>query len=238
MHDERLDPSPARAHYIHLRALAATLRASLAAWSATRGDAPLAVVDIGCGDKPYEPLFEGRTREYVGVDVFDGPRVDVVAPMEDLPLEDGRFDCVICTQAIQYTTDPRQAIAEMARVLAPGGLALVSTHGMASSVIDRWRWTQQGLFVLFDESGWWSELRVVPHGGVASALAYLAGTQLEGLATAAGRPRAVAPLVFGANALAWSVDRAYRRALPGRDPDFAPSFLVSAVRRPGVEPLS
>src|SRR4051812_46431208 len=98
MHDERLDPSPARAHYVHLRALAATLRSSLADWTATRGDEPPAVVDIGCGDRPYEVLFGGRVREYVGVDVVPGPRVDVVAPMEDLPLEDGRFDCVICTQ--------------------------------------------------------------------------------------------------------------------------------------------
>lgn len=43
-----------------------------------------------------------------------------------LPFADGCFDRVICSEVLEHVRDPAQAAAELARVLAPGGLAAMS----------------------------------------------------------------------------------------------------------------
>ena len=43
-----------------------------------------------------------------------------------LPYEDGAFDFVTLAASVGYLTRPREAFAEMHRVLAPGGVAVVS----------------------------------------------------------------------------------------------------------------
>jgi len=39
----------------------------------------------------------------------------------DMPFPDNRFDAVTCQQALQFFSDPEAALAEMARVVGPGG---------------------------------------------------------------------------------------------------------------------
>ncbi len=51
----------------------------------------------------------------------------VAAPGEALPLADGSADSVLFLQSLQYVVDPARALAEAARVLAPGGRLLVLT---------------------------------------------------------------------------------------------------------------
>lgn len=38
-----------------------------------------------------------------------------------LPFPDASFDAVLCTEVIEHTADPRTAVSELCRVLAPGG---------------------------------------------------------------------------------------------------------------------
>lgn len=45
---------------------------------------------------------------------------------QDLPFPDASFDVVSCLEALEFLTDQRAALAEMIRVLRPGGLLLVS----------------------------------------------------------------------------------------------------------------
>ena len=45
--------------------------------------------------------------------------------MYALPLDDGAADCIIIHQVLHYAHAPADAIAEAARVLAPGGTLLV-----------------------------------------------------------------------------------------------------------------
>ena len=49
------------------------------------------------------------------------------AAAESLPFRDSTFDLVICRLALPYTHNAR-AIAEMARVLTPGGAVLLKFH--------------------------------------------------------------------------------------------------------------
>jgi ubiquinone/menaquinone biosynthesis C-methylase UbiE len=45
----------------------------------------------------------------------------------DLPFADGAFDLVVCQMGMQFFPDKPRAVAEMSRVLAPGGRVVIST---------------------------------------------------------------------------------------------------------------
>jgi ubiquinone/menaquinone biosynthesis C-methylase UbiE len=49
-----------------------------------------------------------------------------------LPYADGSFDTVVCTFSLCSIPDDRKALAEMVRVLRPGGLLLLADHVAAS----------------------------------------------------------------------------------------------------------
>ena len=160
------------------------VRAPLAAWlqeQAAVGEG-YRVLDVGCGPKPYYPFFAERASEYVGVDVVENPAAELRGPVEALPVEDGSFDLVLCTQVLEHCDDPAQAVRELRRVTAPGGRVLASTHGVQwyhPSPVDYWRWTHEGLRRLFATNADWSELEVRPSGGTAACLAMLVGAYTE-----------------------------------------------------------
>jgi SAM-dependent methyltransferase len=197
----------------------------------------LSIVDVGCGAKPYEEILGPYAAEYVGVDYVDGQSVDVVAPAEKLPFEDARFDGFVCTQVLEHVEEPHTVLSEASRVLRPGGVAFVSTHGVANyhpNPDDYWRWTHAGLARLFETTGDWATVDVYPNGGTAAALAYLVGRQLEAVASKAGFEDMAAPLLLPINALAWRADRRYWQLFPTRPPDLAPNYLAVAERSTGV----
>jgi len=161
------------------------VRAPLASWLEEQAHAAgtgYRVLDVGCGPKPYYPFFADRAREYVGVDVVPQPAADLVGRVEQLPVEDGAFDVVLCTQVLEHCDDPAAAVGELRRVTAPGGRVLASTHGVQvyhPSPQDYWRWTYAGLERLFTEQADWESVDVTPGGGTASCLAMLLGIYAE-----------------------------------------------------------
>src|SRR5882757_5875063 len=74
---------------------------------------PLNVLDVGGRVQPYRPLLKGRVGRYVAVDVRSTPLVDIIALGEQLPLRDGFFDLVICTQVLEYVEAPCKVIHEI-----------------------------------------------------------------------------------------------------------------------------
>jgi len=139
-------------------------------------DGPVEVLDVGCGDMPYFPLFTSVAADYAGVDVEHGPGVRYVCPVEDLDIPDASFDLVLCTQVLEHVRDPNKALREIARVLRPGGYAFLTTHGVwpfHPYPGDYWRWTQQGLEALFDRVSDLRLVELIPHRGTVSCLALL-----------------------------------------------------------------
>jgi SAM-dependent methyltransferase len=102
------------------------------------------VLDLGCGaGHDLIPFLERTAALCVGVDIggelgavtaeaFGGESraAFVRGRGEELPFADGSFDVVLCRVALPYM-DHRRAIAETARVLAPGGALLLKTHAAA-----------------------------------------------------------------------------------------------------------
>jgi SAM-dependent methyltransferase len=175
--DERRRPRPSTPQW--------AVRAPLAAWleaQAREAGTDYRVLDVGCGPKPYYPFFAERASEYVGVDVVAQPAADLVGRVEELPVEDGAFDVVLCTQVLEHCDDPAQAVRELRRVTAPGGRVLASTHGVQvyhPSPQDYWRWTYAGLDRLFREGADWGSVEVKAGAGTATCLAMLLGIYTE-----------------------------------------------------------
>lgn len=115
------------------------------------------ILDYGCGAKPYEYLFEGHIAEYIGVDVGNNPKADIsIVPGERLQFEDNSFDFVLSSQVLEHVQDVDQYMGECLRVLKPGGILLLSTHGtwqFHASPYDYNRWTCMGLQYLIERSG-------------------------------------------------------------------------------------
>jgi SAM-dependent methyltransferase len=194
---------------------------------------PYRVLDVGCGGKPYEPLFARFACEYVGVDPVPNPRAELVGSAEDLPVDDGTFDVVLCNQVLEHCDSPMRAVSELCRVAAPGGRLLVSTHGVMAyhpSPTDYWRWTHAGLEKLFAENGSWASVRVTPASGTTACLGMMASIYLDLAFRRIGARGLARPLVAGINTVAGAVDRhSPRLREPGPGTLFANFHVVAEV---------
>ena len=106
---------------------------------------------------------------------------------------------------------------------------LASTHGVQvyhPSPTDYYRWTHEGLRMLFTNNADWKTLEVTPAAGTASTLAMLIGFYIE---TATRRSRLARPPVWMLNRLATALDgrvAALRQPGPG---SLIPNFHVVAT---------
>jgi SAM-dependent methyltransferase len=223
--------------------------------------APLAhgrMLDVGCGDKPYEALFRPYVTEYVGVEhaaTFASTHAatrggaDVVYEGDTLPFADGSFDTVMSIQVLEHTPEPQRLVDEMGRVLSDGGTLILTApfcFRLHEEPHDYFRYTPHGLRALIERAGL-DVLDVQAQGGLFTVVAhklsvYLAFRvgRLERVAQATGkhahenpsatRPRYWAlPAVLPAIAAMSAGARVLDRALP--EPSESLGFLVLARKR-------
>jgi ubiquinone/menaquinone biosynthesis C-methylase UbiE len=76
-----------------------------------------------------DPHMARRLRKRIEAQPPVPPRVEVVeAPAEELPFEADSFDCLVSTLVLCTVTAPERAVAELCRVLRPGGRLLCLEH--------------------------------------------------------------------------------------------------------------
>ena len=94
------------------------------------------VLDAGCGTGFTVGRLRAQGLEVVGVEpaeemrrraIAANPSAEIVGgDIEALPFPDGSFDALVSIEVIRYLADPSKALAECARVLKPGGVALIT----------------------------------------------------------------------------------------------------------------
>jgi SAM-dependent methyltransferase len=106
-----------------------------------------AVLDYGCGSRPYEPWFAAAGARYSGADI-DGAHEVAIRADGSLAAPDGGYDMVTSFQVLEHVWDLATYLGEARRVLKPGGHLLLSTHGAwfyHPHPGDYRRWTAEGL---------------------------------------------------------------------------------------------
>lgn len=94
-------------------------------------------------------LFAGR--DYIGTDLRPGPGVDRVEDLRALTLATDSIGTALCLDTLEHCADPLTACRELHRVLADGGVCVLSSvmffpvHGYPH---DYWRFTPEGLRLL------------------------------------------------------------------------------------------
>ena len=83
------------------------------------------LLDLGCGSKPYEDIFEDE--EYIGVDIevsghdHSTSRIDKFYDGKVIPFSDHQFDSVFSSEVFEHVFNLEELLEEISRVLKPGG---------------------------------------------------------------------------------------------------------------------
>lgn len=96
------------------------------------------VADLGCGTGNAAELLAPYVREVIAVDqsaaMLDAARKRledvrnvrfVDGPIEAIPLPPACVDAAVCIMVLHHVAEPAEALAEMHRIVRPGGVALV-----------------------------------------------------------------------------------------------------------------
>jgi len=185
-------------------------------------------LDLGCGAGTYTRYLRESGRDVVGLDysqpsLFKAqqrsePGIPWVAgDAQRLPFGDDRFDGVLCLGVLQALPGPRPALAEMARVVRPGGEVWVDALNARClpTVLAEWR---------RERAGRSPHLRYDDYIGTVEELE-ATGTEVQQVAWLLLLPGRIARLQ------PWVEHRAVRKALrivPGLEGRLCHSFLIRA----------
>jgi methionine biosynthesis protein MetW len=153
-------------------------------------------LDVGCGDGGTSGPWLTEHADYLGVDVSESAvemarernlEVQLIEDAADLPFPDETFDVGVCTEVLEHLFEPQKALAEIRRVLRPGGRVITTVPNVGHwrnrldlAVLGRWNprgdhlspkqpwrdphvrfFTLDSLVTLTKESGF----EVIEHGG-------------------------------------------------------------------------
>jgi|APSaa5957512622_1039677.scaffolds.fasta_scaffold16491_2 SAM-dependent methyltransferase len=148
------DPSPFSVNWLVLRINRKYVAEAAGRYARGR------LLDVGCGERPYAAELGAHAEVCVGLEFdqkrYAGMRPEVWGSGLALPFGDGSFDTVFSSQVLEHVPEPAQMVAEIGRVLGPGGhLILSAPHiwGVHEEPDDYFRFTGYGLAHLARRAG-------------------------------------------------------------------------------------
>jgi SAM-dependent methyltransferase len=196
---------PKSVHYIHLHLLMQDLSAAIKTYA--RGD----LLDLGCGNRPYDAWYVPRTTSQTGCDITqsDQQRVDVICAASRLPFASGSFDTVLCTQVLEHVYDQRELIADAYRVLRKDGCLILTVPfcwEIHEAPYDFFRVTKYGLKKMLEDAGF-QIVEIKANGGKwATAAQMMLNTIYSSFKTKSIRARLM-KLVFHGLRLTWLINK-------------------------------
>jgi SAM-dependent methyltransferase len=142
------------------------------------------LLDVGCGNKPYEEYFRPYVSEYFGIEhesTFElttsgngARRPDILYDGMNLPFPDRTFETVLSVQVLEHTPFPGQLVCEMSRVLRDDGLLILVApfqFRLHEQPHDYFRYSSHGLRHLCEAAGL-EVLETHPQGGMWSVIGH------------------------------------------------------------------
>lgn len=86
-------------------------------------------------ERPIAKYLRPRFATYTTADI-DARRADVQADLRKLPFDDKSFDFVYASHVLEHVDDDRRALAEIVRVLRPGGMAILPVPIFGDATIE------------------------------------------------------------------------------------------------------
>ena len=108
------------------------------------------LLDVGCGYVPMYGYYKKYIDSCICIDwdnsLHKNSFLDISYDIsKGLPLEDGKFDTVICSDVLEHIFDPDKLLHEIARVLKDGGVLLMNVpfhYWEHEEPYDYYRYTQ------------------------------------------------------------------------------------------------
>ena len=154
------------------------------------------VLDIGSADRWLDGQLDVAAR-YIALDYpataigLYHSRPHIFADASELPFADGSIDAIACYEVMEHVSMPDKVLAEVARVLAPGGIAeftMPFLYPVHDAPHDYQRWTRHGWSRSLDRAGLAIEL-IESRGHSLHAAAVVACLGMAGPLQSAGPMR-------------------------------------------------
>ena len=116
------------------------------------------VLDASACARPYAPLF--HRQRYESCDMPGGfyeAKHDFECFLDAIPRPDATYDAILLTQVLEHVHDPATVLAELKRILKPGGVLYLSVPLTAPLHGEPWHFfhfTHYGLAELARRTGW------------------------------------------------------------------------------------
>jgi SAM-dependent methyltransferase len=114
------------------------------------------LLDLGCGTRPYSHLYRDRFCHCIAGDYTIRGPIDVRLDAGKLPFSNGTFDVVLMSEVIEHVPSTVMVLAEVSRVLKPGGLLLITwpfNYMLHEIPNDHVRYTEFGMAGCLDKVG-------------------------------------------------------------------------------------
>jgi ubiquinone/menaquinone biosynthesis C-methylase UbiE len=98
------------------------------------------ILDAGAGEQRFKPAcshLHYTAQDFAQYDgsgdgqglqtgTWDQSRLDIVSDITAIPVADGSFDAVLCSEVLEHLPRPEAALRELARILRPGGRLILT----------------------------------------------------------------------------------------------------------------
>lgn len=135
------------------------------------------MLNAGCGDRDITQLLaEMGAQKVVNLDLTTNIPGAVKGALDNMPFDDAMFDAILCNAVLEHVEWIDRVMAEMKRVLKPGGHLLVAIPFLQpyhESPSDFRRFSHQGMRELGESAGL-EVISVTPVHSIAQTLGWIA----------------------------------------------------------------